>query len=521
MSRRPLPIGINNFPEIRKKGFAYVDKTAQIYSLLTSSSKAFYLSRPPRFGKSLLCSTIQAVLEGRRELFGEIAGSPALAINSLDWDWQEQPVIVLDLCTGVQPNSAESIHSALSSMIKREATRHGIVSNDDDNCMNTLTGLLTEICEKTGRKAAIIVDGCDALLLGNRTDNPAIQGELTGVFSLIKSYDAYLNFVFFTGETVNAPASVFPDSDQLVDISFDSRFATICGFTETEATTTFAEEIVVILTETNREYQEYLENLHHHYLGYQFTERLQKMCNPFSLLNHFSNHGEFFPYWHETNDSYLTSLLRIGITTLNALPIPHEDLRNSHSKEMETLRVLYSSGYLTITDYADGSYTLGFPNLEATTALATALLKRCLRVPYDRVNALFNRLPVTLTDGDIDGTLNVMRQYLAAIPQDSIKEIENYYATMVFIIFSILHIDFRCELWLDSGRMDVLVESTKFIHCLKFALDETAEEAMSQINTSQYHVLRRWENSKKLIKTGVSFDGNTYNIRDWKYTVSS
>ena len=246
--------------KIREGGYAYVDKTAHIHRLITGSEGAFFLSRPRRFGKSLLCSTIRAIFEGRRDLFGEIRGFPALAIDSLEWDWTKRPVIRLDLNAGVYSNGVEKLHSALSREIKREAGKQGGVLDDED-CINQFAGLIEKSCDKTGEKVVVMIDEYDKPMLGTIDDpelHVKIRDELKGFYGVLKSYDEYLKFVFLTGVTKFSHVSIFSDLNHMTDLTLDPNYANICGITQEELETCFAPEIESISKETGRGRGEYL-----------------------------------------------------------------------------------------------------------------------------------------------------------------------------------------------------------------------------------------------------------------------
>jgi len=528
--KRILPIGIQDFADIRERGFVYVDKTARIHELITGSGKAFFLSRPRRFGKSVLCSTLKAIFEGRRELFAEISGRPALAINSLDWGWNKHPVLRLDLNAGVYSNGVEALHSAINSELQREAKKHGIALESTDN-ISQFKHIIKEACDKTGEKTVVIIDEYDKPLLETMTDKAlhlAIRNELKGFYGVLKSSDESLRFVFLTGVTKFSHVSVFSDLNQLVDLTLNPHYADICGMTEEEVERNFDPEITAILEETGKEREEYLENLRSYYNGYRFTKKQLKVYNPFGLLNHFYNNGDFLPYWYETGTpTFLINLIsnqKIDIANLDKMHIRYEDFRKYDIENMDALPILYQSGYLTITGYDeyDNSFALDYPNIEVRSSFAQSLLKQYLQAPSDTSNALFSSLPRAFCNGDIEEAINALRRYLAAVPYDIIKETENYYQTVFHLVFSMLGLNCRSELRIAAGRIDTLVETKKFVYCFEFKLDKTAEEALAQIDSKEY--LLPWEGlqlkngGKKLFKVGVNFDGKKRNIGEWKYS---
>ena len=524
--KRRLPIGIQDFVGIRKEGFCYVDKTARIHQLISGSGQAFFLSRPRRFGKSLLCSTIGAVFEGRRELFGEMAGRPALAIDSLEWEWEKHPVIRIDLNAGVYSNGVEALHSALFRELKREAGKQEVVINDRD-CINQFACLIENSFHKTGKKVVVIIDEYDKPLL-NTIDAPLIhtkiRDELKGFYGVLKSSGAYLKFVFLTGVTKFSHVSVFSDLNHLVDLTLDPRYADICGITQEELEGNFMPEIDAVLESGGMSKEAYLVELRRFYNGYRFSEKLLSVYNPFGLLNHFDKDGKFLPYWYETGTpTFLVKMIidqKVNIVELTDMQVGYEDFSKYDIEDMRAEPLLYQSGYLTIRDYDEelNQFTLDYPNEEVRASFAKSLLEQYLRPSAEASRGISTRLPQALIRGEADAAMNVLKSYLASIPYDIIKEKENYYETALHLIFTMLGLNCRSEVRIASGRIDTLVETKKYVYCFEFKLNGTAEKALAQIDTKEY--LLPWEGSgKKLFKIGVAFDGEKRNIGEWK-TVS-
>jgi len=505
-----------------------VDKTPVIHRLITGSGKAFFLSRPRRFGKSLLCSTLEALFEGRRELFGEAAGQPGLAIESLDWGWKRHPVIRLDLNGEVYSNGVEALHTALYEELKEEAERNGVELSDQTgpvSISSRFKHLIRKAYEKAGERVVVIIDEYDKPLL-ETMDQPEIHEkirlELKGFYGVLKSYDKYLRFVFITGVTKFAHVSIFSDLNMLSDLTLDPRYADICGWRQEEVEQNFGPEIEAVLTKTDRERGQYMEELRQYYNGYRFSEEPPTVYNPFGLLNHFDKGGKFSPYWYETGSpSFLIKLIqkqKINILNLNNLRIGYENFYKFDIESMDAVTVLYQSGYLTISDYDQKreKFVLDYPNLEVRSSFSKSLIGQYLMVSKESANTLFNKLPDSLLDGDIGGAIDALRQLLASVPYDIIKETENYYQTAVHLIFTIFGLKCRSEVRIADGRIDTLVETSNFVYCFEFKLDKSADEALAQINTKDY--LLPWTGSgKKLFKVGVDFDSEKRNIGEWKY----
>jgi len=527
---RLLPIGIQDFADIRERGFCYVDKTALVHRLISGSGKPFFLSRPRRFGKSLLCSTLEAVFEGRRELFGEIAGLPALAINSLDWGWEKHPVIRLDLNVGNYNESAGFLDATLNNALGNVADDYGLKLRGE-HVNQQFVNLIRDMCKQGGKKVVVIIDEYDKPLLDTMTDGPlhkAMRDKLKGFYGILKPADKYLRFVFLTGVTKFAHVSIFSDLNHLIDLTLDPRYADICGITQEELENGFGPEVQAISSKTEKSRGEYLEDLRRFYNGYRFSKTPLKVYNPFGLLSHFES-GEFSPYWYNTGTpTFLVKLIieqRINIVELGNMRVGHDDFRKYDIETMRAAPLLYQSGYLTIVDYDErrGRFTLDYPNDEVRSCFAGSLLEHYAPEPESASGSLSTRLLDALYDGEIDSAMGALKSFFAAIPYDIIKESENYYQTAVHLIFTMLGLKCRSEVRIAAGRIDTLVETEDTVYCFEFKLGKSgvkshADEALAQIDSREY--LLPWEGSgKKLFKVGVSFDPEKRNIGEWKVAV--
>ena len=520
--KRLLPIGIQDFAKIREGGYVYVDKTACIHRLVTGSGGAFFLSRPRRFGKSLLCSTLGAVFEGRRELFGEIKGFPALAIDSLDWEWERHPVIRLDLNVGNYNEGRDFLNTTLSNALGNVARRHNLELRGE-YASHQFTNLIMDMHDKAGKKVAVIIDEYDKPLLDTMTDGPlhtTMRDQLKGFYGILKPSDKYLRFVFLTGVTKFAHVSIFSDLNHLTDLTLDPRYADICGITQEELETGFKPEIESVMGGAGGSRENYLEKLRRSYNGYRFSKKPLKVYNPFGLLNHFET-GEFSSYWYDTGTpTFLVKLIvgqKMNIVELGNMRVRREDFRKYDIENMRAAPLLYQSGYLTIADYDEkrGRFTLDYPNDEVRSCFAGSLLEHYAPVPESASGSLSTRLLDALYDGDVDLAMSTLKGFFAAIPYDIIRESENYYQTAVHLIFTMLGFDCRSEVRIAAGRIDTLVETEDLVYCFEFKLDKTADEALAQIDTKEY--LLPWTGSgKRLFKVGVSFDGEKRNIGEWK-----
>jgi len=500
-----------------------VDKTPQVYPLITGIEGAFFLSRPRRFGKSLLCSTLGAIFEGRRELFGEIAGRPALAIDGLDWEWKKHPVIRIDLNAGNYNNGVKTLHSTLYAEMRGIAEKYGVRLNRTDSPSAHFKYLIEKACKKTGEKAVVIIDEYDKPLtntLDNRDAHIELRNELKGFYDVLKSCDTYLRFLFLTGVSKFSQVSVFSALNQLSDLTLDPRYADICGLTQEELEANFGPEIDGVLESTGRNREEYIDRLRRFYNGYRFSKNPLTVYNPFGILNHFDQNGDFRPYWYRSGTpTLLTDLINsqnIDLTNLNNMQVGYDDFDAFDIEEMEPAPLLYQTGYLTITDYdeKEEGFTLDYPNIEVRSAFAKSLATRCLKTPSNWSYSSCKKLMAALNGGDVDAAMEAVKLFLTKIPYDLFQKRENFFQSVIYVVFAMLGLDCRTEERIATGRVDMLVKTRNFVYCFEFKLDGSAKEALAQIDSKEYAL--PWTGSgKKVFKVGVSFDFEKRNIGEW------
>jgi hypothetical protein len=327
--------------------------------------------------------------------------------------------------------------------------------------------------------------------------------------------------VFLTGVTKFAQVSVFSDLNHLSDISFDSRYADLCGITQEELERDFQPEIEAVVQGAGRDRESYMDKLRTFYNGYRFSRKDETVYNPFGLLNHFDKGGEFLSYWYVTGTpTFLISLIKkqhIDITRLENNCVEYEDFHKYDAETLEAVPLLYQTGYLTIVDYdaERGRLVLDYPNEEVRGSFAKSLAQQYLEVPGDRLKSFAVRFADAVYDGDIDAMMNTFKGFFASINYDLIKEKENYYQTVMHLIFTMLGLECRSEVRIAAGRIDTLVETRKKVYCFEFKLKGSAESALKQIESKEY--LLPWEGSgKQLYRVGVSFNHKKRNIGAWK-----
>jgi hypothetical protein len=521
--KQKLPIGIQDFAKIREDGFLYVDKTARIHELATGSGGVFFLSRPRRFGKSLLCSTLGALFEGRRELFGPLKGQPSLAIDTLDWEWKRYPVIRIDLNAGDYARGMDELVVTIKRMLELCAGKHD-VPFAGETPSDFLARLIFNLHEKYKEKVIVIVDEYDKPLLAtiDKLDiHKEIRSALKSFYGVLKSADEHLQMAFLTGVTKFAHVSVFSDLNNVTDISMNPRFYDLCGITQEELERDFSDAIARVCEGKGTDRQSYLGEVKRFYNGYRFSREPETVYNPFGLLNHFNEEGEFNAYWFATGTpTFLITLIeqqKTDILNLEKERVSGFDFQRFDVENMDAVPVLYQSGYLTIVGYDEEwkEYALDYPNEEVRGSFAEALLAYYVKKHETGIKPSATAVPKALLHGDVDGAMQALTPFFAAIPYGIQIRNEKYYQTVIYLVFRMLGLFCRSEVQTADGRIDCVVETKQYVYCFEFKLEGTAEEALAQIDRKEY--LLPWSGSgKELIKVGVSFDHGKRNIGDWK-----
>jgi hypothetical protein len=509
-----LPIGIQDFIGIREDGYHYVDKTSVIHRLL-KSGKVFFLSRPRRFGKSLLCSTLGAIFNARRDLFS------GLAIDTLDWAWKKHPVIRIDLNAGEFENGIGHLRSAINYSLEHAAASCS-VSVRGDTPSTMLGNLISDVSARFNMKAVVIIDEYDKPLLST-IDNPELHDEirtvLKGFYGVLKQSDANLAFIFLAGVTKFSQVSVFSDLNQLQDISMDARFCDICGIRQDELELDFADEVSHYALEKKITAQEYLDKLRKLYNGYHFSESPTAVYNPFGLLNHFAT-GKMEPYWFSTGTpTFLLKLIEnqdIDIRNLENLELRAEDFGDYRKDKMLAIPVLYQAGYLTISRYLpeSGTYILDYPNDEVRISFAQALADRYAYAPEFERTSLVLKFSRSLKVGNVEGFMEALVPFFAGIPYDLNDETERHYQVVFYLVFRLLGQYCLTEVKSALGRADAIVTVGDYVYCFEFKLNGTAEEALAQIDNKGY-LTPYTGDLKKLVKVGVEFDRKKRNVGRW------
>ena len=511
---RLYPIGIQSFENLRKRDYIYVDKTALIYQLV-STGKYYFLSRPRRFGKSLLISTLEAYFLGKHELFA------GLEMEKLEKEWIEYPVLHLDLNTQ-KYDSLEKLEGILNDALCRWEDIYGRRESETSLSLR-FQGIIRRAAEKTGHNTVILIDEYDKPML-QAIGNPELQTEyrntLKAFYGALKSCDGYIQFAMLTGVTKFGKVSVFSDLNNLMDISMINRFSDICGITEEELHRYFDDDIHTLAEKLGKGYEETCARLKLNYDGYHFSFKSPGMYNPFSILNTFAN-MQIDNYWFATGTpTYLVELMKLhgyNVEEIEDIVTSGPVLDSIDAASTDPVPVIYQSGYLTIKGYNEEfeNYTLGFPNREVEQGFFRFLLPNYASVSVTKSPYEIQRFVTGVRNGDVDSFLSRLQTFFDDIPYDlAPRDREVHYQNILYIVFKLMGFHAEVEYHTSRGRIDLVLKTSDYIYVMEFKLDGTAEEAMSQIEAKGYAAAFAAD-GRKVVKVGVNFSSETRTIEKW------
>ncbi len=510
---KELPIGIQDFESLRKDNYLYVDKTALMYQL-ARTGRYYFLSRPRRFGKSMLLSTLHAYFEGKKGLFD------GLAIAQMEKEWTKHPVLHLDLNTN-EYNTPEALKDKLSMHLSQWEDIYG--HRDTETTPGArFEGVIRRACEQTGQRVVILVDEYDKPILqtiGNEALQEAYRSTLKGFYGALKSMDRYIQFALLTGVTKFGKVSVFSDLNNLRDISMDEPYATLCGITDEEIDTTLAPYVQRLAKHLHLSTERTREELRKRYDGYHFCENVVGVYNPFSLLNTFQN-NRLRNYWFETGTpTYLVTLLQkhhYNLEKMASVVVDTDALNSIDAQSTDPIPVIYQSGYLTIKDYDPiyELYRLGIPNKEVESGFYRFLLPYYAAVNPSQSGFFIANFVEDIKAGRVDDFCHRLSSLFADTPYELVKDLENHYQNVLFIVTKLMGFYVQAEYHTSQGRIDLLLQTDSYTYVMEFKLDGTAEEALQQIHDKGY-ALPFETGTRKLVKVGINFSATTRNIERW------
>lgn len=515
MEIRKLPIGIQSFEDLRKEGYLYVDKTSLIYQLVTMG-KPYFLSRPRRFGKSLLISTLEAYFEGRKDLF------EGLAIERLEKDWLSYPILHLDL-NAEKYDKPERLISILSRHLNVWEDRWG-KDEREITVSDRFIGVIRRANEQSGRGVVVLVDEYDKPLLQTLTNEALLDDyrkTLKSFYGILKTADRYLKFVFLTGVTKFSQVSVFSDLNQLNDISLDYDYATLCGITHEELVHTFGPDLERVAEAQESTVEEVLDRMTRKYDGYHFHPSGEGVFNPFSTLSCLQK-KEYGSYWFQTGTpTFLVELLQGSEYDLRTLIDGVEAEASSFSEYRAAgdnpIPLIYQSGYLTIKGYDKefGLYNLGFPNDEVRYGFLNFIVPFYTSITDEEKGFYIGKFVRELRSGDADAFLTRLKIFFAYFPYDLNAKTERHYQVVFYLVFKLMGQFCDAEIRSAKGRADAVVKTKDYIYVFEFKLDGSVEDALRQIDERGY-LLPYKADGRKLVKIGVSFSKEERNLDAWK-----
>ncbi len=515
------PIGIQSFERIIEDGYVYIDKTDMIYSL-THGGSIYFLSRPRRFGKSLLVSTLKNYYLGHKELF------KGLKIDCLEKDWNVHPVFHVDF-NGANFTQAGVLETMLDDYVDKWEKQYGIHTDPELEVGLRFRDILCAVHEQTGRRAVVLIDEYDKPILDVLDTDYGLEDRhrnvLKGFYSVFKVADSHLQFVLLTGVTKFSQVSVFSGFNQPKDISMDARYETLCGITQEELDSYFVEPVSAMAARNRCSFEEMKSLLKLKYDGYHFSDNMTDVYNPFSLLNALDS-LRLQDYWFSSGTpTYLIRLLAHFKENMNELTGKYyrqEEFIDYKADVERPLPMIYQSGYLTIKDYdmEFNTFLLDFPNNEVKNGFLTAVASSYLK-PSEETGGWIRDVVRTLRAGDTDRLCSLFTSFLSGIPytmrrKDDERERERYFQYTFYLILRLISVyTVYVEKVQSCGRVDCIIETPQYVYIFEFKLDGTADDALRQIEEKGY--AREYASDVRTIyKIGASFSSETGTIGEWK-----
>ena len=518
MARKLYPIGIQTFERIRKEDMFYVDKTEYIYRMTHTDGTYFFLSRPRRFGKSLLVSTFKSYFEGKKELF------EGLAIEKLEKEWNTYPVLHFDLSKGKHMEK-EQLNRYLLDIIEKQEARFDCKSNKIDVNIR-LDDLINAVCRKTGRQVVVLIDEYDAPLLDVAHEKEKLddlRNTMRNFYSPLKGNESMLRFVFMTGITKFSQLSIFSELNNIKNVSMKLPYAGICGITKEELLTQMSDDIDALAEHLELSREETIQELKDHYDGYHFTWPSPDVFNPYSLLNCFAKQ-EMDDYWFGSGTpTYLINMMRkyefLPADLGETIEVGKKDF-DAPTETMTTIvPLLYQSGYVTIKGYDKPTklYQLALPNQEIRVGLYGSLLPHYLTDKSAKANTTIAKMSVLVKKGDMDAAFCLLNDFLETVPYCDNTHYEGHCQQTLYIMFALLtNYSIHVEPHTAKGRIDITMETADTIYVMELKFNKSAEEALAQIEAKHYVDAFKMS-GKKVVKIGLNFSvKDEVNCLEWK-----
>ena len=509
------PVGIQTFEEIITRNLLYVDKTEYVYRMTHSGGKHFFLSRPRRFGKSLLVSTFKSYFLGKKELF------KGLAIEKLEKDWTEYPVLHFSMAGGKHLEK-DQLERYLDFELNKLEKLFGIDTPRQDP--NTrLADLIIKAYQQTGKQVVVLIDEYDAPLLDVVHEDSHLKdlrNVMRNFYSPLKDCEPMLRFVFLTGITKFSQMSIFSELNNITNISMDHEYAGICGITKEELETQMSADVDALAVKMNLTRTQTLDVLQEFYDGYHFAAQSSDIFNPYSLLNAMAKSKLDYYWFTSGTPTYLIEMLKkfqVMPSDIERCEADKSDFDAPTEMMVSIMPLLYQSGYITIKGYDPETelFTLDIPNKEIRVGLYRSLLPNYIGMTTPKGATTIAKMSALIRRNDMNGALQMLQAFLATVPYCNNADSEGHYQQMMYVIFSILDNYVDVEVRTPSGRVDMVLRTATHLYLFELKLNKDAATAMKQIDLKEY--------SKRfalcglpIVKVGVNFDVATHNITDWK-----
>ena len=531
-TKRKYPVGVQSFVKLRKEGYMYIDKTPLIYKMITEGCP-YFLSRPRRFGKSLLISTLAAVFEGRRELFEAFTTEqgielPQLFIATTNWKWEKYPVLRFDFSAG-DLSTIEQLDTLIDQTLKGYERQYGITPEVSDTNIR-MVNLMRTLHKETGKRVVVLCDEYDNFILHALGDDEKVRQarqRFQNVFGPLKAEDDHPQFAFITGISKFSQMGIFSKLNNLNNISMQPAYECLCGISEEELTTQLQGDIKLLGDENGLSYDEQLDELKRMYDGYHFSERQTDIYNPFSLVNAL-NSRQVGSYWFDRGTSsalidMLAQMPPVDAAELDGIRLSETAFDQPFDSFDDPLPVLYQSGYLTIKGYrrigTNNVFTLGFPNTEVRKGFAECLFKHVAgkKVDSRKTSALQMAYYDFQESDDLPAFIEAIKTFYTSVPYQWEKDNRNehYYHALLYTLLTSFGADVRAEEPTAKGQTDLTLLMPKGIYVMEIKYDHTVQEALDQINRKGYAEKYALD-GRPVTKIGIAFSSEERNITDWQ-----
>ena len=512
MQDKTLPIGTQHFPTLMENNQLYVDKTENIYELITSG-RIYFFARPRRFGKSLLISTLEAIFQAKKELFNNL-----WIKEKSDYQWIKYPVIKIDF-SAIPNENAQALEQGIHSKIDEISRTHKITLIEKPLKLK-FRELVKKLYQKYKNKVVLLIDEYDKPIIDHINNlNQAEENKeiIRSFYGIIKPCDEYLKFVFITGISKFSQVSVFSDLNSLYDISMSYKYASLVGYKEEELEKYFSNHIKKLAKHNNLTIKETTEKIKYWYNGFRFSESEVKTYNPFSSLLLFNN-LIFKYYWFATaTPTFLIKLIKeqkYDIINIENQEVVESVFSSYDIEKLQVIPLLFQTGYLTINNYKDSLYKLGYPNFEVRKAFTTHLLDLFSNIESSLIDSQIIKLVNAINQDDLENFFITLQVFFANIPYELHLKEEKYYQTIFYMIFTLLNFNIEAESSTNKGRIDAVIKTKNKIYIFEFKLNDSADNALAQIKEREYY--QKYYGKRKLTLIGVNFDYKSRNIQNWK-----